>query len=734
MKIFTPIKMLALTAGLLLFCGKAMAGDGTKASPYTVAELNAQKDALAASGNTVWVKADLKGLDEDGTSTDNADTEDSDGKTVKHMAGLFGDATGEFVAYSWQILGQLALTDLTNTKDLLISLTYGTEGHPYGNTTYPQYASNEEPADAHFSLEEVHGALSLDITNGLRGYHIPSCYIVPQDVIAVKVSAGYSMSNGAYVNYTNFDGAAETTYVTPKDAALVLMATEGVHDFVLSAALYENTISNGNALNPGIQAGVNAGTTANRTRLAFINDGTKIGFQKNSDENCTVTLQQKSDVFLQVSSLATNFYGTWTWETAEKDWITWAGGKYSDFHAQATEATFDFANNNIGIPVGTSEDVNAGNLGGKTITQNGVTLKFVNAMTMPTRYYINGSRGNQFQAIAGGQMRVTAPTGYAVTSIVNKGNPSTNATTGAITYQTSWEIVKGGGTISLANQETQTWTGNAESVLLNAKGATYLNEIVVTLTAINSETALLADETADSYTDVNGLAAFADAANNALVKLTLTDAIITSGMTNGWGYYIQDATAGAHFYCTGLELEVGDVLNGVVYVKKNNQTMGARICMTEKTSADELTIAHNGTITYVEGSIETINVAANKCRVVKLTGVAVKGTTETTATITDATGSIVINNGKTNYYPYVIQTSLADIDYTDATVTGILFESPQNVNQIMPFNIEGNNSGIHDIEADVLAGNVHIYSLQGVRQSSLKKGINIVNGKKVVMK
>lgn len=629
MKIFTPIKMLALTAGLLLFCGKAMAGDGTKASPYTVAELNAQKDALAASGNTVWVKADLKGLGEDGTSTDNADTEDSDGKTVKHMAGLFGDATGEFVAYSWQILGQLALTDLTNTKDLLISLTYGTEGHPYGNTTYPQYA---------------------------------------------------------------------------------------------------------NALNPGIQAGVNAGTTANRTRLAFINDGTKIGFQKNSDENCTVTLQQKSDVFLQVSSLATNFYGTWTWETAEKDWITWAGGKYSDFHAQATEATFDFANNNIGIPVGTSEDVNAGNLGGKTITQNGVTLKFVNAMTMPTRYYINGSRGNQFQAIAGGQMRVTAPTGYAVTSIVNKGNPSTNATTGAITYQTSWEIVKGGGTISLANQETQTWTGNAESVLLNAKGATYLNEIVVTLTAINSETALLADETADSYTDVNGLAAFADAANNALVKLTLTDAIITSGMTNGWGYYIQDATAGAHFYCTGLELEVGDVLNGVVYVKKNNQTMGARICMTEKTSADELTIAHNGTITYVEGSIETINVAANKCRVVKLTGVAVKGTTETTATITDATGSIVINNGKTNYYPYVIQTSLADIDYTDATVTGILFESPQNVNQIMPFNIEGNNSGIHDIEADVLTGNVHIYSLQGVRQSSLKKGINIVNGKKVVMK
>ena len=128
--------------------GQVWAGDGTKANPYTVAELNAQKDALAASGETVWVKADLKGLGEDGTKTDNATGEDN----VKQMAGLFGDATGDFVAYSWQILGELALSDLTNTKDLLIALTYGTAGHPYGNSSSPQYASNYEPTDAHFSL------------------------------------------------------------------------------------------------------------------------------------------------------------------------------------------------------------------------------------------------------------------------------------------------------------------------------------------------------------------------------------------------------------------------------------------------------------------------------------------------------------------------------------------------------------------------------------------------------
>lgn len=402
---------------------------------------------------------------------------------------------------------------------------------------------------------------------------------------------------------------------------------------------------------------------------------------------------------------------------------------------QPSTVLFDFANNNLNLPVGTAEDVNAGDLGGKSIAADGVTLKFVNAMTMPTRYYLNGNRGNQLQAIAGGQVRVTAPQGYAVTAIVSTGNPATNATTGAITYQTNWEIVKGGGSLTAANQETQTWTGNAESVLLNAKGPNYLNAITVILAAVNNETALLANEEADSYAEVSGLAAFNEAANNALVKLTLTDAVITSTMINGWGYYVQDATAGANIYCTGLNFEVGDKLNGTIYVKKNNQNMGARICMTEATNAEGLTIAKNADITPIEGTINEINVAANKCRVVKLSGVAVKGTAETAATITDASGAtLAINNGKTNYYPYVIQESLADIDYSNATVVGILFGSNATTNQLMPLSITSNTvDGITAAEGDE-AQKMAVYSLQGVRQKSLKRGINIVNGRKVMMK
>lgn len=356
--------MLALMVSTLFVCTSVMAGDGTKENPYTVSELNAQKDALASSGNTVWVKADLKGLGEDGTSQSNADTEDG-GKTVKHMAALFGDATDSFVAYSWQILGQLELAELTNTTDLLIALTYGTAGHPYGNLQNPQYASNYEPTDAHFSLVELHNALQVNIENGLRGYHFSSCLVIPQNVIAVKVSAGYKSGAPAYVNYSNYKGM-DAEYVLSKDASVVLMANPGVYDFALGTALYDQTITNGNALNPGTQAGVNAGTTKNRARFRFVCDGTKSGFERNSDENCTVTLQSKDEVFLQVSSLETNFWGNFPWESDAKNWITWGGGKYSDFVSAITS-----------VPVQNKENDAIYNLKGQRLQQKQQGLNIV---------------------------------------------------------------------------------------------------------------------------------------------------------------------------------------------------------------------------------------------------------------------------------------------------------------------------------------------------------------------
>ena len=317
----------------LFFSASAMAGDGTKANPYTVSELLAQKDALAASGETVWVKADLKGLGENGTKTSNADTEDADGKTVRNMAGLFGDATGDFVAYSWQILGQLDIADLTNTKDLLISLTYGTEGHPYGNSSSPQYASKYEPTDAHFSLAEVHGALKLEIKNGFRGYHIPSCYLVPREIVAARVSSGYTASKGATISYGYYDGAEEgKNYVINKNTALVLLGYDGTYDFVLSADYYEQI--NSNSLSGGENAGINTIPMKNnalRYHYRFIATGEKTGFERNCDESTQVNLASKDEVYLTVNGNDNHFFGNWTWETEDKKWISWAGQAITDY-------------------------------------------------------------------------------------------------------------------------------------------------------------------------------------------------------------------------------------------------------------------------------------------------------------------------------------------------------------------------------------------------------------------
>ena len=145
----------------------------------------------------------------------------------------------------------------------------------------------------------------------------------------------------------------------------------------------------------------------------------------------------------------------------------------------------------------------------------------------------------------------------------------------------------------------------------------------------------------------------------------------------------------------------------------------------------DLTATDDGTYEAVTGMISEVNVAANVLKVVKLTDVAVKGTKNTEATITDAAGStLTINNGKNNYFPYIYQTDLTTIDYQNAIVEGILLGG----NKLIPFSItEQEDNGI--VEAFAINQNdITIYNMQGMRQKSLQHGLNIVNGKKIIVK
>ena len=718
-KIYT-LKMLALMAGMLLTgAGHAWAGDGTKASPYTVAELNAQKDALATSGATVWVKADLKGLGVDGSQTVNGTTD------ANECAGLFGDAADNFVAYSYQILGGLDMADLTNTKDLLIGLTYGTAGHPYGNTENPQYATDYEAktvTDAHFSLVEVHNALSVNIENGLRGYHISSSYIVPEKVIAVKVNAGYSATKGAYVTYSNYDGADAVPAVTPKDAALVLMAKSGTYDFVLTSALYNQTISNGNAMSPGTQAGVNAGTTKNRARFAFVNDGGKAGFQRNSDENCTVTLQQKSDVYLQVSSQETNFYGNYAWETPEKNWITWAGGQYSDYHAQtqATEAVFDFASASIRTDIGTTMTDVKGFIYNEKFTSEGVSLQ-ITAGSAPSRIYNDANRG---QCLVTYKEYTTltfkAPEGYAITQIVFTAAGNSNIK----------NFTCSGGTIN-----DMTWTGNVEGVRFKQGGTTYLANVIVTLAAKDASTTVLSNL---GYTECANIAAFNALAAGTYARVTLTDAEVTGISADGYSTaFIQDATGGCWIQYTSLNAKLAEKtkVNGFVYVVARPNSGNVQMKEAEATVNSEITVSELSDYTVAEGTIAEVNVPANLNKVVKISGATLEETSATAGTLTQGDVTIAVNNGAAtaNQQLHKIAEWAKDTKLENVTIVAILVGKSATENQLLPISMTTGGTGIANVHA-VDVDKVAIYNLQGVRMNQLQRGLNIVNGKKVVIK
>ena len=383
-------------------------------------------------------------------------------------------------------------------------------------------------------------------------------------------------------------------------------------------------------------------------------------------------------------------------------------------------AEFDFLNNNMELPVGSADNVNAGNLGGKSITIGDVTINLVNSSTMPTRYYFNANK-NQLQVIGGGQIRFTAADGKAITKIEITPVAATN---------NKWGV---DGEIGTLSEDKLTWEGNTTTVRFTATGALYLTKITVTTADKDANTVTPADT--DQYAEVASLAEFNALANGTLAKLNLTDAVITSGMVNGWGYYVQDATAGAHFYCTELNLNVNDALNGFVYVKKDFNQPGLRIAMTEKTNADNITITPNATYAPVEGALAEVVTLANNNKVIKVTG-AVKGKTETEATITAGDLEVAISNGKTNYAPYVYQEDLSTVDYSVATVVGILWSNTQGTTfKIYPISItEGNGTGIENVQRSTFNVQPAIYNLQGIRLSGLQKGLNIVNGKKVVIK
>ena len=130
-----------------------------------------------------------------------------------------------------------------------------------------------------------------------------------------------------------------------------------------------------------------------------------------------------------------------------------------------------------------------------------------------------------------------------------------------------------------------------------------------------------------------------------------------------------------------------------------------------------------------------VNVAANLNKVVKITGAMLEETSATVGTLTQGEVTIAVNNGNAtaNQQMHKIAEWAKDTKLENVTIVAILVGKSATENQLLPISITTGETGIANVNT-ANADHVVIYNLQGARLNQLQKGVNIVNGRKVVMK
>ena len=164
----------------------------------------------------------------------------------------------------------------------------------------------------------------------------------------------------------------------------------------------------------------------------------------------------------------------------------------------------------------------------------------------------------------------------------------------------------------------------------------------------------------------------------------------------------------------------------------------------EATLESQITATEISEYTIVEGTLAEVNAAANLNKVVKITGAKLVETKKTNSqgvvqseggTLTQGDATIDVNNGlaTANQQLHKIAEWEDGTTLENITMLAILVAKSATVNQLLPISITTGGSGIANVNA-ANADKVVIYNLQGVRLNQLQKGLNIVNGRKVVIK
>ena len=389
--------------------------------------------------------------------------------------------------------------------------------------------------------------------------------------------------------------------------------------------------------------------------------------------------------------------------------------------AQPASATFDFTSTSIRENIGTALADVKGNIYNETFTADNVTLQ-VTAGSAASKIYVDPNRGQnlvtypQFSTLT-----FKAPANYAITKIefTAAGNSNINkftASSGAI--------------------EGMIWTGNAEGVRFAQGGTSYLANAVVTLAAKDNATQALP---AIEYTECANIAAFNALTAGTYAKVTLKDAEVTGISADGYStVFIQDATGGCWMQYTSLnsQLKENTKLNGTVFVVARPNSGNVQMKEAEDTPKSEIEGTEISSLTVVEGTLAEVNVAANVNKVVKITGATLEETSATAGKLTQGDATIDVNNGTAtaNQQLHKIAEWAKDTKLENITIVAILVGKSATANQLLPISIAATPSGIQKVNAEQNAADVKIFNLQGVRQNMLQRGINIVNGRKVVVK
>lgn len=389
-------------------------------------------------------------------------------------------------------------------------------------------------------------------------------------------------------------------------------------------------------------------------------------------------------------------------------------------YVQPTEVTFDFTTDALRGYLGTSLTDNKGYIYNETYTVDETKLQ-ITAGSAQSRICVNTKGKGLVMFKEYSTLTFKAPDGYAITNIA-----FTTATGTSIDFTASAGTLTG-----------TSWEGNAEAVRFLNNATPYIENAVVTLAEKDTETTPLP---ALEYTECANIAAFNALSVGTYAKVTLTDAEVVGISADGISTaFIQDATGGCWMQYTSLNADLKEKtkLNGYVYTVARSTAGNMQIKEAEDTPKSEITATDITDYTMVEGTLSEVNIAANKNKVVKITGATVTETSATAGTLTQGGSIIDINNGTAtaNQQLHKIAEWANGTTLENVTVVAILVGKSNTANQLLPISITDETAtAITDIKAAEDAGNVVIYNLQGVRLNKLQKGINIVNGKKIVIK